>query len=145
MLVGDGPCRGELEKLAGELGLGGRVVFTGHTRRPAEAFPGFNVFVMSSSTEQSPTAIMQAMSCGLPVIATDVGDCALLVGKDEPWVVAADDMEAYVERLRRMASAEERARIGEQNRRRAVAEFSKDRMVSEYGALYRGAIASFRR
>ena len=145
VFVGDGPCRGELEKLAGELGLGGRVVFTGHTRRPAEAFPGFNVFVMSSSTEQSPTAIMQAMSCGLPVIATDVGDCALLVGKDEPWVVAADDMEAYVERLRRMASAEERARIGEQNRRRAVAEFSKDRMVSEYGALYRGAIASFRR
>lgn len=145
VLVGDGSCRGDLEKLACELGLGRRVVFTGHTQRPSEAFPGFNVFAMSSSTEQSPTAIMQAMSCGLPVIATDVGDCALLVGKGEPWVVAADDLPGYVERLRWMASAEERARIGEQNRRRAVEEFSKDRMVGEYGALYRGAIASFRR
>lgn len=144
-LVGEGPRRGELEQQARELGLGGRVVFAGYTGRPAEALAGFDVFAMSSSTEQSPTALMQAMSSGLPVIATDVGDCAALVGGGEPWVVDPADAAGYVERLRRLASAEERAWAGSRNRRRAVKEFSHHRMVAEYGALYREAIASFRR
>lgn len=144
-IVGDGPCRAELEKLAHEMGLARSVIFTGYAQRPVEALSGFDLFAMSSSTEQSPTALMQAMSCGLPVIATAVGDCALLVGRDQPWVVAADDLPGYVERLRRMASADERAPAGERNRRRAVEEFSERRMVERYRALYHEAIAAFRR
>lgn len=144
-LVGDGPCRPELEQQARRLVSGGRVVFIGYTSRPVEALAGFDVFALSSSTEQSPTALMQAMSCGLPVIVTGVGDCAAMVGGDEPWVVAPGDRAGYVERLRRMAAAEERTRAGSRNRQRAVKEFSHLRMVAEYGALYREAIASFRR
>ena len=75
-LVGDGPDRAELEQLAARLGIGPRVSFRGHASDMSQVMPAFDVFVMSSRTEQTPNALLEAMACGLPVIATDVGDCA---------------------------------------------------------------------
>jgi glycosyltransferase involved in cell wall biosynthesis len=144
VLVGEGGCRPQLEKLAAGPGLARRVVLAGHTRFPEQAFPAFDVFLMASSTEQSPTSIMQAMACGLPVIATDVGDCARLVGKGSQSIVAAGDLEGYVRALRRAAVAEWRAEAGARDHVRAAAEFSKDRMAREYDEVWRAAIAAFR-
>ena len=143
VLIGDGPDRGELEQLAVNLGIGDRVLFQGHASDISRMMPAFDVFVMSSRTEQTPNALLEAMACGLPVIATNVGDCAALVGASgAPFIVDSDDHAAYAGALQRLAESPDlRRALGADNRTRAVAEFSKDRMIQEYGDVYLSAIA----
>ena len=74
VIVGDGPERAGLEALAASLGIAPRVSFLGHIADPAPLYAGFDLFALSSDTEQMPIAVIEAMAAGLPVAATDVGD-----------------------------------------------------------------------
>ena len=143
LLFGDGPDRADLERLAQHLGIRERVLFAGHAADISQVMPSFDVFVMSSRTEQTPNALLEAMACGLPVIATDVGDCLALVGAaGAPFIVDPNDQVAYAAAMRRLAeNAELRQTLGAANRSRAVAAFSKSRMIQEYGDVYNAAIA----
>ena len=76
VIVGDGPERVNLELLSHKLNLTNRVVFAGwiaDRSRLRDLLCQANVFVMSSLSEGSPRAILEAMACGLPIVATDVG------------------------------------------------------------------------
>ncbi|MFH1502390.1 MAG: glycosyltransferase [Candidatus Eisenbacteria bacterium] len=79
LLVGDGPLRGELEEFAAELGLTDRVRFTGERRDVPSLLKLMDVFVLSSTSEGLPNAVMEAMASSLPVVATDVGGVSQLV------------------------------------------------------------------
>jgi glycosyltransferase involved in cell wall biosynthesis len=141
-LVGDGPCRGELEKLVHELVITDRVIFTGSTQEPKAYFSEIDVFVMASSTEQMPLALLEAMACGLPALCTDVGDIPLVLGAGEPpEIVSKNDAACYTNALRTLAQDSTlRAQIGGKNRKRAVDYYSLEQMVKRYEALYAGAM-----
>ena len=70
-LYGEGPIRNGLERLARRLGLSDRVVFAGHVP-VAEIWASNHVLVMPSRFEGLPLAVVEAMLCGRPVVATDV-------------------------------------------------------------------------
>jgi L-malate glycosyltransferase len=144
ILIGDGPSQAELEQLARELGIAGSVVFAGHAPDPVRCLAALDVFVMSSSTEQTSNALLEAMACGLPALSTDVGDSSEVLGSPgEPAIVPAGDLAAYTRALTAMAeSAELRAELGAANRRRCATEYPVERMVREYEALYRAAASS---
>ena len=76
VLVGDGPDRPALQTLSQELGMQEAITFAG--RQPNEAIPHFlnqsRIFVMASAFEGLPVAMIEALSCGLPVVVPDVGD-----------------------------------------------------------------------
>ena len=92
VIVGDGPERAALEALAVAEGVGGRVEFAGHCADPAPLYAGFDIFALSSDTEQMPLSVLEAMASGLPVAATDVGDvAAMLDAANRPYVVARED------------------------------------------------------
>ena len=74
VIVGDGPERPALEAWRASLGLAERVEFAGHIDDPAPIYAGFDVFALSSDTEQMPLSVIEAMAAGLPVATTDVGD-----------------------------------------------------------------------
>ena len=141
LLVGDGPCRQDLELLVKQLGIGERVAFEGQVADAAPYLNALDVFVMSSMTEQTPNALLESMACGLPAIATDAGDTSdILAECGWPAVAARDDLGLYVEKLQAMARQPDlRAQVGAANRRRAVADYSMERMVHEYEALYHAA------
>lgn len=142
VLVGDGPDRVDLEQLAARLGIARRVAFRGHAPDMAQVMPAFDVFVMSSRTEQTPNALLEAMACGLPIVATDVGDCRAIAGElAASFVVPSNDVGAYATALHRMAASEQlRRELGTLNRSRAVSEFSRARMVQEYREVYDAAV-----
>jgi glycosyltransferase involved in cell wall biosynthesis len=78
-IVGDGPLRGELHRLAGELGLDDRVTFVGHQDDVARWLQRARVFVLTSDSESLALSVMEALTAGLPAIVPDVGDLGALV------------------------------------------------------------------
>lgn len=72
-LVGDGPERPQLEGAVAAAGSGGRVSFAGFQAEPAPYLRAADVFVLCSAAEACPMALLQAMACGTPVVATRVG------------------------------------------------------------------------
>jgi L-malate glycosyltransferase len=79
VIVGDGPLRPALERLSNELGLADRVTFAGQRQDVGALLRQSRVFVLTSDSEGLSLSLMEAMTCGLPAVVTDVGDLADLV------------------------------------------------------------------
>lgn len=71
MLLGVGANEAKLRHLVQELGLGNRVIFAGFHRDPTPFYETADLFVLSSDHEGLPTVLIEALSCGLPVVSTD--------------------------------------------------------------------------
>jgi glycosyltransferase involved in cell wall biosynthesis len=138
-VIGEGPLRGELENLAGELGLASKVVFTGYREDRLHFLRGFDVFVLPSRLEGVPRCLMEAMGVGKPVIASDIEGCRGLIPKDgdQGVLFPVNDFQALGERIRYLlANDQERKALGERARAFVVKNYSAERMVREYETLY---------
>ena len=142
ILVGDGPCRPQLETLARDLGVANDVYFAGHTDDPQPYLSAFDVVALSSATEQMPLCVLEAMACGLPVISTDVGDCAEMLGtRTAPVITPRSDVAAYSTCLSTLAQRPDlRIAIGEANRVRCANTYSLGKMTTAYARLYENAM-----
>lgn len=136
MIVGDGPQRGLLEKAAKDHAIA--VTFTGPTETPEKFLAQMDIFALSSDTEQMPLGVLEAMASGLPVVSTDVGDVARMVAAEgAPFVTALDDPAGLSQSLIALAAdAPLRARLGQANRRKVLAEYDYRMMASHYEALF---------
>lgn len=72
-IIGDGPLRAALQRQAESLGIAGRVIFTGMREDAVCLMKALDVFVLPSHRENLPVALLEAMACGVSVVATDVG------------------------------------------------------------------------
>jgi glycosyltransferase involved in cell wall biosynthesis len=139
VIAGDGPELPSLTALTATLGIADRVVLMGLIDRPERLLGFFDVFALSSDTEQMPYSILEAMAAGLPIVATDVGDVADMVApENRSFVVAAGDDDRFVALARLLGDADERQRLGTANRSRLRARFTIDKMVAAYDALFAG-------
>jgi glycosyltransferase involved in cell wall biosynthesis len=147
VIVGDGPERPALEALAATLGVSQRVRFAGHHQDTAPFYAGFDIFALSSDTEQMPLSVLEAMAAGLPVVATDVGDVRLMLAAENlPFVTRLDDDApgglfggALAGALAGLITDPDlRRRIGLANLEKARRDFDQAAMFATYGALWRG-------
>lgn len=98
IIVGEGPERGRIEQTIRDLGLGARVTLAGFVRDPRPYYGAADIVALSSLTEGSPNALLEAMTAGVPVVATAVGgipeivedsESALLVPSRQPEALAS--------------------------------------------------------
>ena len=141
-IIGDGPARGDLERQVADLGLTGRVLFMGMRRDIAAQLRELDIFVLSSRREGRPVSIMEAMACGLPVIATDVGSVAGLIEPGRTGLlVQSGDRPALTRTIASLTDdAAARVRMGEEARKFAVDRLSVNRMAEQYATFYRNLI-----
>jgi glycosyltransferase involved in cell wall biosynthesis len=139
IIVGDGPERPALAALAASLGVADRVTFTGNRADTPDFFARFDVFALSSDTEQMPLSVIEAMAASLPVVATDVGDVRLMVDpSNTPSIVQRDDAAMATALARLTADPALRQRIGAANLAKARRDFDQQAMFNAHAALWRG-------
>lgn len=139
VIIGDGAAgyARELHLLAESLGVASRLEWRPAENHLASVYPSFDCLVSASAYgEGFSNVVGESMACGLPVIASDVGDSAWLLG-DPSWVFPAGDHSCLAARMRRlgMMSAEERSALGRGNRQRIEGNFTLERMVDRTAAL----------
>jgi len=136
VIAGDGADRVSLERLAAELGIAHRVIFAGRVA-PESVLGMFDIFALSSDTEQMPNALLEAMAASRAIAAVDVGDVKGIVCEDNrEFIVDRDNAPAFAQALYRLlGNREKRQALGCANRRRVVSEFAQERMFSAYSQI----------
>jgi glycosyltransferase involved in cell wall biosynthesis len=142
VIVGEGP---ESERIAAEArrtGVAARLLMPGYLADPARWIGHFDIFALSSDSEQFPISLVEAMAAGLPAVATAVGDVPAMVSDDNrPLIVEPGDEAAFAAALDSLADQPRlRRAIGAANREKALAEYDEKKMISAYARLYGEAI-----
>jgi N-acetyl-alpha-D-glucosaminyl L-malate synthase BshA len=142
-LVGDGPDRQACARLVAELGLERRVFLLGERDALPELLAPADVFLLTSREESFGLSALEAMSCGVPVLATRVGGVPEVVEDGVSGLLApVDEPETYAELLRGLLSDRQRAReMGATARRIVLERFSRERVIGLYESLYRRILA----
>jgi glycosyltransferase involved in cell wall biosynthesis len=143
LVVGDGPERVRLEALTMELGLERAVRFLGargHDEMPALLCSG-ELAVFPSLKEATSVAALEAMACGLPVVASRVGGLPEIVDDDVGTLVAPGDPEALARGVAGLLLRSDLAEMGRRARERVVSRFSNARLVVRLLAIYEALAA----
>ncbi len=138
VIVGEGPEREAILAEAARLGIADRVHLPGFLADPSRYVGHFDIFALSSDSEQFPISLIEAMAAGKPAVSTDVGDVmAIVTGENRGKVVPASDEAALAAALSRLVTDPAlRASIGAANQALAQAEYDEVKMINTYRALY---------
>lgn len=143
-MVGDGDKRSELEMLVKQLGLKDRVTFLGWRTR--EEIPTYyqraDIFVLPSRDEGMPNVVLEAMACGLPVIATRIAGNEELVREGETGLlVPCENSLALAQALAKLSGDEAlRKRMGEAGRLLVQERFRWDQVAWTYLAMIESVV-----
>lgn len=141
VIAGEGPERARLEALISDLCLGREVLLAGERRDAPAVIKAADVYVQPSFYEGMSNTIVEAMACGVPVVATDAGGNADVAGRDGTAVLVPSDdlprLTAELDRLR--ASVDARRALGLAGQSFALGRYGLDRMIAAYTALYENA------
>jgi glycosyltransferase involved in cell wall biosynthesis len=137
VIVGDGPERTAIEQAIDLHGIADRVHLLGTRHDTPEIVAALDVFLLCSHNEASPVSILEALSCGVPVVSTRVGSVAESVRDGETgYLVAPGDVPAMIQRTRQLlGDAPLRRRLGENGRELVLQTGSLDSMVNGYTRL----------
>ena len=142
VMLGEGPERDAIRDEALRQDVGHRVHLAGFVPDPSSAIGLFDLFALSSDSEQFPISVVEAMAAGLAVAAPDVGDIrAMLAPANAELIIPAGDEVALGETLLRLGGdAALRRSLGTANRQRARAEFDEAGMIEAYRRTYAAAL-----
>lgn len=142
IIVGEGPERDAIEAEAAACGIGHILHLPGFMRDPARFIGLFDIFALSSYSEQYPISLIEAMAAGVPAASFAVGDVAHMVApSNAPFIVEAGDETTLAAALTALShDRERRAHIGEEAQRLAQMRNDERVMLAQYAALYGDAM-----
>jgi glycosyltransferase EpsD len=143
LFAGEGPLMQDCRKLAQSLGVENRVHFLGFRKDIEQLLQISDIAVASSFREGLPVNIMEAMSCGLPVIATvNRGHSELITNQQEGWLLQEFNPQLLSKKMKLLAKdPAQRAVMGSNGRRLIINKFSTNKILQEKSAIYKPYMA----
>lgn len=143
LIVGDGPSEDSLRNYAKSLGVASKVMFMGRSSEVEKMLPVFDLYVCSSLSEGTSMTILEAMACGLPIVASAVGGNVKLIDHSNGLLFPLNDEKAFNQRVLSLLKDPERLkRMGACSRTRVETDFNLDRFVGRYEELYKSVYAA---
>lgn len=141
VIIGEGPERNAVIAEASACGLDD-IHLPGFMAEPFRFIGIFDLFALSSDSEQFPISLVEAMAAGLAAVTTDVGDVASMVAEENrPFIVPVGDERAFAEALGKLGKdGQLRKAIGAANREKARRAFAEADMIRAYAELYGEAL-----
>ncbi len=138
VVAGTGPDEGRIKELAKRLGIKEKIRFIGHSNMPERYLQASDIFVLPSYHEGMPNSLLEAMACGLPVIASRIGGVVDIVEDGKSGILFdPGDVSGLASAMSRvLEDGELRQSLGKEARKRVVENFSIDRIADEYIKLY---------
>jgi len=139
VLVGDGPCRKEVEDTIRSLSLSDFVLLPGLQKDPRPYYACFDLFLMTSEFEGLPVALLEAMAMEIPVVATSAGGIGEVINHEKDGLLLP--VESSAEELAMacvsiLSDEERRTAYGRQARRRIEEQFSIEKMMRKVEKIY---------
>jgi glycosyltransferase involved in cell wall biosynthesis len=137
LIVGDGPCRPQLEERARELGLTAHTIFTGSRPDVPRLLAAMDVFGLTSRMEANPLSILEAMSVGRPVVATNVGSIhEAVIEAQTGFLVESGNVDQFADRVIGLLNAPVMGHVmGATAREVVIDRWSIEAMVAGYERL----------
>ena len=138
LIVGAGELRSHLERLVSDLGLDGSVIFTGQRNDIPEFLACIDIFVLASTAEGMPMALLEAMATRKPIVATNVGSVgeAVRIGETGILVAPRDPAHLAAAILSLLGDSDHARELGAAARRLVEKQFSSPIMARAYCQLY---------
>lgn len=142
VIVGEGPEQAAILATAQQEGVADRVLLPGFVADPSRYVGHFDIFALSSDSEQFPISLVEAMAAGLPVVSTDVGDVRSMVAQENRrFILPVSDEAGFADALARLiGNVDLRHRLGAANRAVAWKNYGEDAMITAYRDLYERAM-----
>ncbi len=138
LLAGEGQLKEQCQDLAKELGIEDQVDFLGYRNDIDQLLPMCDIAVASSLREGLPVNIMEAMACGLPIIASENRGHRELVHNDHNgWITAPNDQAAMAEKIKLLAHNKElRVKLGMLGREMVERKYATQQVLNEKSTIY---------
>lgn len=138
-ILGDGSQKDELVRMAEELKISQDIRWLGNKNNVKDYFQVSDIYVLPSLWEGLPIALLEAMSCALPVVATEVGSVGAVVDSGKSgFLVRTGDSRLFAEGIKKAIDLGEKGRLefGQYGRRKMISSFSQEMMFQQYDGLY---------
>ncbi|MCP3678310.1 MAG: glycosyltransferase family 4 protein [Deltaproteobacteria bacterium] len=138
LLLGDGPLMKSMKRKAATLGIGGSVIFQGHVHQVTDFLRGTDLFVLPSLQEGMPNSLLEAMACGLPVVATRIGGGVDIISSGDNGILVkpGDSKELTLGILNILKDKEYATSFAARGLQTVRESYSLDSIVTRYLALY---------
>lgn len=144
VFVGDGEQRAFLKTLAKDLGVGDKVTFFGFQENRLEFLNVFDLFVLPSRSEGLPRCLMEAMTAGRVVVASDIpGTRELVVDEQTGFLFPSGDAEGLAEKLNWVLKGENpiAAEVAQRGKDFVLQNYSADNMALKYASLFKNIMS----
>lgn len=141
-ITGNGPLENELKEYVTKAGLNSSVIFLGYVPDPTSTYNSADIFVISSASEGSPIALIEAMAASLPIIATSVGAIPeMLINRKNAIIIPKNDLKALVDSLRHLIVCPNLSKaLGDAARQSFLRNYTADVMAKSYFETYKNII-----
>jgi len=142
VLIGDGPERSSIEAFCSSRNIRDQVLFVGQKDNVLPYLRALDVFLLTSFCEQMPMSMLEAMSIGIPVVASSVGEIpSILKGSEAGFVFECRaDPQVFAQSLLRLRNAEIRNQMGEAARRIVLSRFPEKLMIQKYSEVFEAMV-----
>ncbi len=142
-IVGDGPEKGRLEEIADDLGIRNHIAFVGFKKGEelVEVLQRNQIFVTASKSENMPLSVLEAMACGLPIVAADsLGMPEIVRDGENGYLFEPDNINDIAEKIQQILSDEKLRKEFAKSSREIALEYSVERFVNSLEEVYSNVI-----